>query len=207
MKMIDMTNQKFGRLLVVAIHGKDRDHRVTWLCKCDCGDTAVVPGKRLRNGHTQSCGCLQRERAGNYSRTHGQSGTLVYKIWKEMRSRCQNENSGSYHRYGGRGVSVAPEWESFEVFIRDMGPRPSTAFSIDRIDNNGNYEPSNCRWATQSQQARNKRTTVVTEAILEKAKVFDALGFGTAYIASALNVSRAALYKALASTGFDYGTH
>lgn len=132
--------------------------------ECDCG-TRFVMQCRSEKG-TVSCGCFARETArelltGNtHQRTHNAGGTGAYKSWLSMRGRCNDENNNEYHRYGGRGISVCEQWSSFEVFLKDMGPRPD-GMSIDRVDPNGNYEPSNCKWSTPKEQSRNKRNNVV----------------------------------------------
>lgn len=155
MRLIDITGQKFGRLLVLKYSGG------LWHCQCDCGVIKDIAGHELLSGKTKSCGCLKRERIIKRSTTHGKRKTSEYNIWSAMRNRCNNPNDKRYSSYGGRGVSVCQEWnESFEAFDRDMGPKPSPKHTLDRINNDGNYEPSNCRWATDEQQRNNRRSTV-----------------------------------------------
>ncbi len=155
---------RFGRLVVVGDGGRANDdtHRA-WLCRCDCGNVKPVLPSSLRGGRTRSCGCLRREVSSVVSLTHGKTHTPEYGAWGRMLGRCRNPNSPDYPDYGARGITVCARWESFENFYADMGPRPSKKHSLDRRDNNGNYEPSNCRWASPRQQAGNKRSNVWIE--------------------------------------------
>lgn len=153
-----------GRLTVLGFHEKGRgaDRNSRYLCKCSCGRTKVVRGTHLRLHRVLSCGCLLREmltrRNRTSLRTHGMYGTPTYKSWVAMLSRCRNSDKRGY---GGRGIMVYRPWrDSFERFLRDVGPRPSLKHSLDRINNNSHYEPGNVRWATARQQATNRRTCV-----------------------------------------------
>lgn len=131
---------------------------------CACGAEVVVAWSQVKRGKTRSCGCLQVEAATRSAlalRTHCMHGTPEYQAWRAMLSRCQNKNVPNHPGYGGRGIRVCERWQVFENFISDMGRRPSPAHSLDRIDNDGNYEPENCRWATNTVQQRNKRNAVL----------------------------------------------
>lgn len=157
MRLIDLTGQKFSRLTVLEYLGNSH-----WKCKCDCGTVRAFLAPSLKNGNTKSCGCYRVERCREHGATaqlrHGQgrgNGTAEYRCWGQMLTRCRNPKSVNYPRYGARGITVCERWLTFENFFADVGPRPSDAHSIDRIDVNGNYEPSNVRWATTTQQNRN----------------------------------------------------
>lgn len=161
----NIAGQQYGMLKAIEVSGKTKRGDAKWLCRCNCGEYVEVVGYNLRNGHTRSCGCLRAEISEWVNVTHGQSSTKdgrspEYRTWTNMKSRCFNPRLKRYKDYGGRGITVCPEWaDSFEQFYKDMGDRPSPRHSIDRIDVNGNYEPDNCRWATLSQQNRNKRNS------------------------------------------------
>ena len=126
-----------------------------WSAKCDCGNNTLVRVNHLSNGHTISCGCIQF--------AHRMCGTAEYRTWTAIHQRCENATLPKFKNYGGRGIKVCDRWRTFTPFFQDMGLRPSAAHSIDRIDNNGNYCPENCRWATATQQQRNRRTNHLVE--------------------------------------------
>lgn len=152
---LTLVGQRFGRLTVVAT-APCKKSRTLWACRCDCGNTLTVIGHSLKRGNTQSCGCLRRERRAAVG--HGLSHVPEYACWKAMRQRCMNPLAEGYEYYGGRGITVDQSWvESIAVFIRDVGQRPSPRHSLERIDNDGHYQPGNVKWALPVEQARNRR--------------------------------------------------
>lgn len=169
-KALDLQGKRFGRLVVLCRAEVPNARNVMWQCRCDCGKTTIGAAANLGKTKT-SCGCLASEngtamlRFNRLARTdlHGKSHIPEWGVWSRMKDRCTNPNNRKYHRYGGRGISVCERWQIFENFFEDMGYRPSKKYSIDRVDNDGNYEPENCRWATMNQQSRNSTSVRMIE--------------------------------------------
>lgn len=164
-RRLKLDGKKFGRLTVLKFYdirtrkGNKKESR--WLCKCDCGNETVVVGSSLKSGKTQSCGCLNKETTKAASITHGLSHEKLYFVWKAMIARCENKEHPSYKDYGGRGISVCKEWHSIETFVnwsKENGHKEG--LELDRINNNGNYEPTNCRFTTRKKQTRNTRRNI-----------------------------------------------
>lgn len=156
-KTEDLTGRTFGRLTVL---GPTSDPRPGnwWKCSCTCGAEKVAPGHNLRNGKCQSCGCRSREMTGNRARSHGHSKTKLYGVWKSMRNRCQKPSVSTYGLYGGRGISVCAEWETFATFKGWAdGAGYAAGLTIERKDNDGDYCPDNCCWISQREQSHNTR--------------------------------------------------
>lgn len=177
---LDLTGKRFGKLTAIR-PAPDRQKPsgqtyTTWECACECGNTSIVATGWLRSGNTRSCGCLEAESRRNNRTTHGcsrKSGhTPEYKTWRSMKDRCLKKSAGSYARYGARGVSICARWMDFENFLTDMGRKPSPRHTIDRIRSEGNYEPSNCRWATPEEQSRNRKNAIMLSLDGETMSIF-----------------------------------
>lgn len=158
-RALDITGQRFGRLVALYHAHQQNTGEWRWQCECDCGQGTIVNVGSLRAGRIRSCGCLQRERAAEASFKHGASGTPEHDAWISMLQRCNNPNNPNYKDYGGRGIKICERWLQFENFLADMGHRPSPDLSIDRINNDGNYESGNVKWSTRKEQANNTRRT------------------------------------------------
>lgn len=206
----DLTGKRVGRLIVQGRSGT----RVTpngtkqpiWLCVCDCGNQTHIRGQALRLGTTKSCGCLQAETMAAAARTHGMSNSPEHQSWRGMRERVMNPASNHYPSYGGRGITICPEWESFSIFLRDMGNRPEGK-TLDRYPNpNGNYGPDNCRWATPAEQSRNTTRTVhITWAGETLCREDWAARLGITCVALKVRLKRWSLHKAMTTPRLNRG--
>jgi hypothetical protein len=159
-KQIDLTGQRFGRLTVISFSKLNKHRQSLWLCRCDCGNEIVTRSMCLVHGKTHSCGCFQKEGIVKRNTTHGLTKTRLHRIWWGMKQRCCDKNCRAYINYGSRGILICNEWhDDFLTFYNwAVSHGYSDDLSIDRINNDGNYEPSNCRWTTAKEQSNNRRT-------------------------------------------------
>jgi len=189
--VIDITGQRFTNLVAIQRKGSDSRRRALWLCVCDCGNEKIIRADHLKRGEQKDCGCppIQVKKRRILYKTKYARKLFIreYKSWTGMIQRCENSGSKSYKNYGGREIRVCKRWrESFDNFYDDMGPRPKGDYTLDRIDNNGNYEPDNCRWATRSEQVNNRR--------LNNTVLFNGKAISISQAAEILNVPRTNLY-------------
>lgn len=158
---LELSGKVFGRWTVIDFSHKNIRGEMYWNCICECGKQRPVSSNGLTRGKSVSCGCFHKERVT----THGMTKTKTFKSWESMKQRCTNEKSPDYHRYGARGISICERWvNSFENFLSDMGERPE-GLTLDRIDVNGNYEPTNCKWSTLSEQNKNQRRYLLEKSL------------------------------------------
>lgn len=164
-KSRDVTGMVFGRLTALEYAGRSKNRSFLWKCRCECGVETIAMLAKIMSGEKRSCGCLARETSQMQFVTHGHTvgkKSSTYGIWSQMIQRCRNPKDKSFSKYGARGIRICDRWLRFDNFLEDMGERP-IGMSLDRIDNEGNYEPGNCRWADDKAQARNRRSTIFLE--------------------------------------------
>ena len=191
--MIDMTGERYGRLTVLRFAGRASNGHSQWLCKCDCGRETTVARSNLRTGKQVSCGCKRREQAGAMNYSHGGSNTRLYSIWTNMITRTTNPKGTAYNRYGGRGITMCPEWRnSFEAF-RDwaLANGYTDDLTIDRVDNDSGYRPDNCRWTTWHEQFNHRTDTRLI--------TYDGETLSISQWAEKLNLPKSMLYQRFAA--------
>lgn len=157
--MDDFIGKQYGRLTVEKKNGRNKWGIQMYDYLCECGNRINTDKSSVKNGRTVSCGCYAKEVTSKHRKTHGLTNTKEYKIWEAMKRRCNSPKCKGYCNYGGRGIKVCDSWDKFENFLHDMGERPSDKHQLDRVDNNGNYEPSNCKWVLPYENANNRRNT------------------------------------------------
>lgn len=194
----ELQKQKFNRLTIISEAGSDKFRRRLINTICDCGIIKSYPLSNLKNNHTQSCGCLQIDK----STTHGLTKTSEFKTWDSIKQRCNNPNNDAYKNYGGRGITVCNRWlSSFENFLSDIGKRPFQNAQIDRVDNNGNYEPTNCRWTTAKENTRNRRSTKINIDIAQDIRRVYMMGYFTQEeVAKIYGITRSIVDKVISNT-------
>lgn len=179
----DLTGQRFNRLTVIALDGiyesPSGTRRAAWICQCDCSKVTVVRTINLTSGEVKSCGCLRNETTIKRNFKHGLTNSPEYTTWQNMISRCYDKKNPSFKYYGQRGIRVCERWHDFVHFLTDMGRKPSPIYTIERINNDGNYEPTNCKWATQKEQSINKSNTLIvtfnnqTKSLIEWSEIIN----------------------------------
>ena len=201
---IEMDGMVIGRLTVLQRAENDARGRAQWLCQCSCGETKIICGVHLRRKAILSCGCLRDEKIATVRRTHGLARTPEYNVFPGMIDRCENHKNKRYGRYGGRGIKICIGWRnSFATFIADMGKRPSPKHTIERLDNDGDYEPGNCVWATRKQNGRNTSTVKLSRSLAAAAKLVRDSGDNLSAWAREHGVSQATAWYA--ATGRTWG--
>ena len=200
MRFDDLTGKRFGKLTIIKrLESSKSGHSSMWQCKCDCGTITKVSRNNLMNGHTKSCGCLKHE---SRVRTHGKSKNRLYYVWRDMLNRCFNESVPDYHSYGGRGITVCDEWkddfQSFYDWAMENGYDETAkrgAFTLDRIDVEKDYEPSNCRWVDVKLQQNNRRNNVIIE--------YDGCSYTLAQLSELTGIPYKTLHKRIRVLNWD----
>ena len=206
---LSLVGQRFHRLTVIERADNSAAQKTRWVCLCDCGNHTTVVGSILRNGHTKSCGCLSREMVIARNTTHGDSNHPLHKIWYQMVRRCTNPDDAAYKYYGGRGIEVCSSWLGFHAFLADMGERPEGG-TLERKNNNGNYCPDNCIWASWNAQHANRRTTKLGWAAVFFARYKHHNGTSIADLCEFFGVHKCTMASAIrgatwANVPFPYG--
>lgn len=196
-ELIDITNETFGYWTVIKRDGKDKWGKTTWICQCECkGENSIrsLTRKELKFKMVKSCGCKPKE--SKYEIYPDMTISEEYRAWYSMRERCYNIRNQSFKDYGGRGITVCDRWlNSFVNFYDDMGDRPGREYSIERVNNNGNYEPNNCKWATKKEQARNSRNAKLSMMKANRIREFYWAGIKTKELADMFGVSKYTIYS------------
>jgi hypothetical protein len=181
-------DSRFGRLVVLRKDiARSLPYKISrWFCRCDCGSEVSIMSNSLRSGRTNSCGCIRSETTTRLKTKHGKRKTPEFDVWCNMRRRCYDPSNKSYRDYGGRGIKVCPQWrDSFKTFIEDVGPRPTASHQLDRINNFGNYEPKNVRWATRKEQCNNRRSNSRYEFRGQKLTISELMSFSNSTLSYA----------------------
>ncbi len=203
----EMIGKRFGRLVVSSRAGSTAHGKKLWLCICDCGNQSHVTTGHLNSKTTVSCGCWKKEMAASIKFSHGQAKagneTREYQLWKHMTGRCFNKNDKAFKHYGGRGITVCDRWLAFENFYADMG-KVHDGFSIERLDVNGNYEPSNCKWIPKNRQATNRRSSVLTESDVREIRRLRSDGLIMKDIGSRFGASAQLIYQVLSGKAWGW---
>lgn len=185
-RFADLIGRRFEKLTVLALAGSSGGRR-RWMCACDCGNKKMASTSGLVQGETKSCGC---DRRYDTRTTHGMKGTPTYSSWSAMMTRCFNEKDRAYASYGGSGITVCERWRNFESFLADIGERPGSEYSLDRIDGAKGYEPGNVRWATAHQQIRNRRVNRLTDETAAQIRDLHASGVRQCDLAKQFGISQ-----------------
>lgn len=197
----DITGQTFGRLTVINRTENRRSKKVQWKCLCECGGTTITGTHELRSGNTKSCGCFGKEQLDSFRKTHEKFDTPEYDTWCHMKNRCYNPKDVGFKDYGGRGITICNKWRhDFLLFFNHIGPKPPGNYSVERIDNNGNYEPGNVRWATPKEQTNNQRSNhniTFRGVTMTRAQWAEALGINKGTLSSRIRQLRWPIEKAL----------